>query len=246
MCLSRIRSIWRNSLRIAFVVLVARPVCLIWLGMNVRRREMLPLAGPAVLIANHNSHLDTLALLCLFPLATVPSLRPAAAADYFMRNKLIAWLSLNVIGIVPVFRNNGASKNPLAGCYEALANNQIILVFPEGTRGEPEQLSELKSGIFFMAQQFPHVPVIPIYLNGMGKSMPKGACLPIPRLVDLYVGAPLEFVANKAEYLQRARQAFGALAKEHDQCFVQNGMPAQVTPLSTNLTILKVKNENRT
>ncbi len=72
-------------LRRLFAILVLRPVAIMMLGMTVRGRENLPTVGPAIVIANHNSHLDTLVLLSLMPYRHIDIVRPVAAADYFLK-----------------------------------------------------------------------------------------------------------------------------------------------------------------
>lgn len=218
MRLPSFRPAWLRFLRCAFVALVARPVSLLWLGLNIRHRERLPIAGPAIVIANHNSHLDTLALLSLFPLSGIHKVRPVAAADYFMRNGAMAWCSRRLLGIIPIARGGGRrseGRDVLEGCYAALARGETLIIFPEGTRGDAERLERLKSGVHRIASRFPDIPVIPVYMRGLGKSMPKGEFVPLPCFVDIYIGLPVAYTENKAAYMGRVHDAFAGLQNEH-------------------------------
>jgi 1-acyl-sn-glycerol-3-phosphate acyltransferase len=202
-------------LRILFVVLVAWPVALVALGLNVRHRARLPEKGPAIVAANHNSHLDTLALLTLFPLVRVPQVRPVAAADYFLANRLLAWFSLRVIGIIPVTRNTGRdATDPFGECHAALERGEILLLFPEGSRGEPEQMAHLKSGIARLAAKFPQVPVVPVFMHGLGKSMPRGTWLPVPFFCDVFVGTPFLWNGDRRAFMHDLEQRLLDLRQE--------------------------------
>ena len=202
-------------LRILFVVLIAYPVTLLLLGINVRHRERLPLKGPAIVAANHNSHLDILVLYSLFALRLIPRVRPAAAADYFLKHRWLAWFSRNVVGVVPVARG-GARRghDPLEGCYAALARGEVLIVFPEGTRGEPERMAQLKSGIWYLVKRFQDVAVTPVCLHGLGRSMPKGSFLPLPLFVDVFVGKPLVFHEDKHEFMKQLNERFTQLRRK--------------------------------
>ena len=93
-------------LKIIFFALLVKPMVLLGLGLNVFFKAKLPKQGPAIVVANHNSHLDTLVLMSLYPLSQIHKIRPVAAADYFLKNKLLAWFSLNIIGIIPMQRKH--------------------------------------------------------------------------------------------------------------------------------------------
>lgn len=206
-------------LRWIFYAIISRFIVLLIIGLNVRHREKLPLTAPAIVVANHNSHLDTLVLTNLFPLKLLPIIRPVAAADYFLKNKFLAWFSQNIIGIIPINRSAKMNKevDPLEGCYQALNNNQILLLFPEGSRGEPEKLSQFKKGIAHLVAHNPHVPVIPVFMHGLGKALPKGELILVPFFCDVFIGDPIFWQGDREQFMQTLNEHFKQLAEEYMQ-----------------------------
>ncbi|MFP2514247.1 lysophospholipid acyltransferase family protein [Buttiauxella agrestis] len=192
-------------LRMLFTLCIVWPVIWIWLGLRVRHREKLPKSGPAIVVANHNSHMDVFALLSLFPLRHQANVHPVAAADYFLRNKRMAWFALNILNIIPVMRKGGES-NPLALCEQALRDSKTLILFPEGTRGEPGKLSPLKSGLWHLSQSMPEVPIIPIWLSGTEKIMGKGNRIPLPLFIDVSIGDAVKFNPEKKVFMDELEQ----------------------------------------
>lgn len=188
-------------LRFLFYLIVVKPLVLIVLGVNARGREFLPEQGPAIIVANHNSHLDALALMSLFSLKTLKNVRPVAAADYFLKNRWLKWFALEVIGIIPVERKAQAAEDVLAPVFKALDNNAILILFPEGTRGEPENMGKLKNGIGHILCQRPDVPVIPVFFHGLGKSLPKGEIILVPFFIDAFIGQSIVWCGNRKVFM---------------------------------------------
>lgn len=204
-----------HLLRFVFYRILVRFVVLIVLGLNVRHRERLPEHGPAILVANHNSHLDTMVLMTLMPSQLLPITRPVAAMDYFMRNRWLAWFASKVVGIIPIERKKQqGAEHPLQVCYDALEQNNILIFFPEGSRGKPEELSEFKGGISLIAEKYPDLPVVPILLHGLGKSLPKGEALLVPFFCDVFVGEPLSWMGDRNSFMCQLDNRLKDLAAE--------------------------------
>ena len=201
-------------LQMIFFLLVVRPLTMLVLGLNIRALERLPLQGPAIIAANHNSHLDTLTLMSLWPLANVHQVRPVAAADYFLSNAKLAWFSLNIMHIIPIDRTRKEKESdPLAAPADALARQEMLILFPEGSRGEPEQLSRFKSGVARLVERCPEAPIIPVFMHGLGKALPRGDFLLVPFFLDVAIGEPIYWRGSVAETMQAYEAAMRDLAQ---------------------------------
>ena len=189
---------WPLVLRLLFFLLIVKPFLLLAVGVNVRGRNRLPRRGPALIVANHNSHLDALVLVAMLPLRLLFHTRPAASAEYFLRGRWRTWFATEVIGIIPVETGSGRPHAEVLGkVRDALAAGNLVIFFPEGTRGEPECLGKLKTGIVWLAQQLPDVPICPVRLCGLGRVLPKGDWLPVPFFCDAWVGEPLHWEGDR-------------------------------------------------
>ena len=195
---------------------VLRPLVRTALHLEVIGGDALDRSSPAIVVANHNSHVDTAVLMAAFPTTCIHRVRPLAAADYFLRTRLLAWFTTRIVGIVPIDRNRDDDHDPLAAASAALTAGDILVLFPEGTRGEPGLFGDLKSGVARLSLRHPDVPVIPVWLEGCDRTMPKGARMPHPVRCVATVGRALfpRPGENRAELLIRIRAAMLELRPE--------------------------------
>lgn len=202
--------------KIIFFLCFVKPLVLLLLGLNIRGRYQLPPKGPAVLAANHNSHLDTLVLMSLFPIAEIHRVRPVAAADYFFKTRWLSWFSTHCIGVIPLMRKGFQRPDELfSGCHQALDAGDYLIVFPEGSRGKPEQLSRLKKGLYYLyAARHDELPIIPVMLRGLGKALPKGEALFVPFNCDVVIGEPLPVLDGCDSFIVQLYVAYEQLSAE--------------------------------
>jgi 1-acyl-sn-glycerol-3-phosphate acyltransferase len=188
------------------LMLIVRPIARLLFGLDAIGVEHLPKDGPAIIAANHNSHVDTIVLLCLFPSKLLPKLRPVAAADHFDKGGFGSWFSRNIIGIIPIKRGGATrGEDVLLGAKEALQRGEILVVFPEGSRGAPEEMTRFKTGVARLVEYMPNAAVTPVFLQGAGRSLPKDAKLLVPFNTTAVIGEPLTWNGSHHGFVDELR-----------------------------------------
>jgi 1-acyl-sn-glycerol-3-phosphate acyltransferase len=174
-----------------------------------------PSANQRIYFANHSSHMDTLVLWAALPHALRANTRPVAARDYWGTGGIRQQIAQEELNVVMIDRTrDDPEADPLEPLLEALNLGFSLIIFPEGTR-QPQPLpGPFKSGLYRLAQAFPQVELIPVYLENLHRSMPKGALLPVPIICTVSFGTSLSRVEGEEKdlFLERARAAVISLA----------------------------------
>jgi len=167
-----------------------------------------------VYVANHSSHLDFIVLWSALPSHLRRVTRPVAARDYWQKTRLRRYLALKIYRAILIEREHvSASNNPIEQIAQEMADEYSIIIFPEGTRGNGDEIGAFKSGIYRLLQQKPHLQCVPVYIENLNRVLPKGEILPLPLLSSLSLGAPvsLQTDEDKRTFLARLRDAVVAL-----------------------------------
>jgi 1-acyl-sn-glycerol-3-phosphate acyltransferase len=199
-------------LRPSSVVLVG--VVKLLVGAYARWVGSAPEPVQRIYFANHTSHIDTMAIWAALPMSIRYRTRPVAAGDYW-GSGFKRYLATKALHAVLVDRaRQDPTVDALAPLIEALRQGDSLIIFPEGTRGSGPLPAAFKSGLYRLAAQFPTVQLIPVYLENLHRSLPKGAVLPIPMTCTVRFGAAMSLAGGetKEAFLQRAREQIITLA----------------------------------
>ena len=176
--------------------------------MSVTGRENLPKEGSFILVANHASHLDTLAILSALPLGKLHRVFPAAAKDFFFVSLPRTAMAAIVVNALPFDRETHIRQS-LAICGKLLQTpGNVLLLYPEGTRSLTGEVGEFRPGIGLLVAGT-GVPVVPCCLRGTYQAWPKGTMLPRPRRVRLCIGQPVNYA-----HLRRGKEAVQTICRD--------------------------------
>ncbi|HUY07200.1 MAG TPA: lysophospholipid acyltransferase family protein [Acidimicrobiales bacterium] len=144
---------------------------------------------PLIFAPNHVSHFDTLAFLCTIPPRYRKKLVVAAAVDNFFDKRWKCLFFSLFLSTIPVerTRTNRKSADIAAALIE---RGYSLLIFPEGGRSFTDEMMDFHGGAAYLAKRC-SVPVVPVYLKGVRRILPKGSSRVHRAPIDVFLGPAL-------------------------------------------------------
>jgi len=158
-------------------------------GVEIVGADLVPRRGPLILVANHQSLLDPLALM-----AAMPREITFLAAAYLFRLPVVG-LVIRAVGAMPVRGEEGDLRS-LRKSLALLREGKAIGLFPEGGVSRPGELRPFMPGWAYLALKS-GAPVVPVILYGSSKVLPAGAFIPRPGRICIKVLPPVAFAPKK-------------------------------------------------
>lgn len=147
--------------------------------------ERVPLDVPCVLIANHQSHTDVVALFLAMPV------QPVFLAKKELRSVPVFGRVMETGGHVFVDRRrHDSAVDTIDAAAKNLRAGSPLLVFPEGTRGFTHEVQAFKKGGFHLARKA-GAPIVPIGIRGSRDVWPRERRAPLPGRIEVHVGVPI-------------------------------------------------------
>ena len=156
----------------------------IWFRGFTVGAENLPATGGYLIAANHASHLDPFLIG-----ARVPRQVTFFARKTLWKPGFVAWW-LDTVGAIPVDREGGSDVTAIKRVVNALKQQKVIIMFPEGTRSPNGALQPAKTGVGFLALKT-QVPVVPVRIFGSFEAFGKGRGIRLGTPVSVVFGKPM-------------------------------------------------------
>lgn len=178
--------------------------------IRVVGRENVPPTGGGLMCANHQSYFDPLVV----GLAVDRRLN-YLARDTLFRNPFMKRF-IEFLDAIPIDREGGG----LAGLKETLRRlkqDEMVLIFPEGTRTRDGNMQRLKPGFCAVARRSKK-PLVPVGFDGAFQAWPRTSLIPQLSTVAVVIGKPIgpELITVLSD-----EQLVGELEHRIRDCFEQ-------------------------
>jgi uncharacterized protein len=169
---------------------------------------------PAIIIANHTSFLDTLAVGML-------SHKIIFLVNDWVYNSPIFGRAVKLAGFYPV---SSGLEDGITHLKEKIDEGYSLMIFPEGTRSETNYINRFHKGAFYLAEQF-NLDILPVYIHGNSETLPKDDHIIYDENINVIIGnrIPISDTSFGLDYSQRTksinkyfRAEFTVIRKEYE------------------------------
>jgi long-chain acyl-CoA synthetase len=211
---------WNRSWPARAIRRVSLPTWILPLGrlfawLRVEGRERLRgIDGPVIFAANHQSHMDTPAIMMALPARFRYRLATAMAKEFFkphffpdqygrrawFTNSLNYYLAALFFNAFPLPQREAGARQTLRYIGDVLAGGFSVLIFPEGERTEAGEIRRFRPGIGMIASRL-DVPVVPVRLEGLDRVLHHSWRMARPGPARVAFGSPMRLEGHDYEAL---------------------------------------------
>jgi long-chain acyl-CoA synthetase len=219
------RSAWARAVRKTNLPVWILPLARMFAWVRVQGLEHLQrVQGPVIFAANHQSHLDTPAILIALPPRWRYRVAPAMAKDFFdahfhperhtwrevLTLRAAYYLAALVFNAFPIPRREAGTRETLRYIGELVSDGFSVLIFPEGHISHQGEVLPFQPGVGMLASRL-NVPVMPVRLKGLDRVLHPTWRMARPGRVTVTFGAPLELKGQ--DYSSLAKQVEEAVKR---------------------------------
>lgn len=184
-------------------------------GIEMQGMENIPKKGSYILVSNHISYLDPVAVHAI----SRRQMRFFMAADWY-NDRRWKWF-YDFFGCIPVDEGR-VNPGAVANAIEAITGGDPFVIFPEGGISRTGRIQRWHPGVGLLALST-GAPVIPVIVKGTSDVLPRGSRRIYFKPVSVFAGRKLTFNAERRSSFsqremrvaaQKIRDAFIDLARE--------------------------------
>jgi long-chain acyl-CoA synthetase len=202
------------------------PLTRAFVWLRVEGREHLEgLTGPVILAANHQSHLDSPAILAALPPRVRYRVAIAMAKEFFrahfhpeeagwrswLTNSLNYYLAALFFNAFPLPQREAGTREALRYIGELASDGWSVLIFPEGKRTDRGEINPFRPGVGMIGARL-GLPVVPVRLEGLERILHHSWRMARPGRARVRFGPPLRLEGDDyAALARRVEEAVRAL-----------------------------------
>ena len=191
-------------------------------NLRVSGVENVPRYGPFIVVSNHQSSLDIVAIaLALRPALVRSHMWPWAKTDIERGAEgFLGWMLWKVFGVIPIDRAKKENVEAIKLSLKYLRRGELVFVFPEGTRGKNKELKPFQFGVANLARAAP-APILPVAVykrdEDGGIQVNIGELFFLPprkRMYEVLEGFEEKVEGRFAQQVETLRQWAGSLPRD--------------------------------